>query len=101
MAPVAHICTLPLRILFATDLTDLERILPIAIDYSLKCKAALKLFHVLPGISMSGVNLGLPAAFDGDALSRRAATILEDVAKKATEAGVDCSWDMRTGQVAN
>lgn len=101
MASIAHICTLPLRILFATDLTDLERILPIAIDYTLKCKAALKLVHVLPDATMSGMDAGLPISRDGDALARHAATILDNAVKKATEAGLDCTWDVRIGQVAN
>ncbi len=97
---VGHIYTLPSRILLATDLKDLDQILPVTIAYALKCKAALKLVHVQPEVNMPGI--------DSDALVhvgpesvRLAYEALEQAVKQARTAGVAAStWDLRRGEVA-
>jgi nucleotide-binding universal stress UspA family protein len=98
---VGNISTLPSRVLLATDLTDLEHTLPVAIDHALKCKAELKLIHVLPDVNTSDTNPSLIVQGDRDGVEGYARTVLEDAAKKAREAGVQCAWTMRTCRVAD
>ncbi len=100
-AQVGQACTLPSRILLATDLTDLKQILPVAIDYALKWKAALRLVHVLPGVNMPDTDPRLPVHANGETGRERAEKILEEAAKKGREAGAKCTWIVCSGQVAH
>jgi nucleotide-binding universal stress UspA family protein len=102
MSPqVGNISALTSRVLLATDLTDLQHTLPVAIDYALKRRAELKLIHVLPEVNTSDTNPSLLVHGDRYGIQHYAETILEDAAKKAREAGVKCAWTMRTWQVAD
>ncbi len=94
------IYTLPSRILLATDLTDLKQIQSVAIHYAQKWKAALKLVHVLPDVNMPEAEPYRPAHADGETARLQAERVLEETAKKAREAGVKCTWTVRSGQVA-
>lgn len=94
-----NICTLPSRVLLATDLADLKHILPVAIAHALKCKAELKLLHVLPDIHTPDVDPTLLVFADPEVVRRYAETVLENAAKEARGAGVNCSWTARPGHV--
>ncbi len=95
-AQEGHIFTLPSRILLATDLSDLKQILPVAIDYALKSKSALKLVHVLPDFNAPDSQ---PVLADGDTIRQHAEKTLEEAAAKVREAGLKCSWTVCNGQV--
>ncbi|MEI9977613.1 MAG: universal stress protein [Edaphobacter sp.] len=97
---VGQICTLPSRILVATDLTDIKQILPVAIDYALESKAALKLLHVLPGVSRPDWNPDLHGRRDRSTAKVFSERILEDAATQASQDGAKCTWVTRSGQVA-
>ncbi len=95
------ICSLPSRILLATDLTDLKQTLPTATKYALKFNAELKLAHVLPDVKTPDIDPYLLVHADREAVQHYAETILKDAVKAATKAGVKCTWITRTGQVAD
>ncbi len=95
-----QICTLPSRILLATDLTDLKNLLPVAIEYALKCKAALKLVHVIPDVSTPGSELDRPVLAEGETTKQHAEKILAEATNEAKEAGVKCSSFVACGQVS-
>ncbi|MBB6143535.1 nucleotide-binding universal stress UspA family protein [Silvibacterium bohemicum] len=96
-AQSGRIHILPSRILLATDLTDLKQILPEGVDYALRCKAAIKLIHVLSDLSAPDPGRVVPD--DGENARQRAEKILEEAAKKTREAGVKCTWVVRSGPV--
>jgi nucleotide-binding universal stress UspA family protein len=98
-AQPGKIYNLPSRILLATDLTDLKRILPEGIDYALRCKAALKLIHVVPGVSTPDPGLARVLPDDGETARQRAERTLEEASKKATDAGIKNTWIVRSGPV--
>ena len=94
-----RIYILPSRILLATDLTDLNQILPEGIDYALRCKAALKLIHVLPDVSTPDSRLVRAVPDDGETARQHAERVLEEASKKARKAGVKSTWTVRSGPV--
>jgi nucleotide-binding universal stress UspA family protein len=96
----ANICTLPARVLLATDLTDLKQMLPVAIEYSLRYKAELKLVHVLPDLRATDIDPSLLGHADRETGQQHAEAFLADAVKAATKAGVKCSWLTPTGPVA-
>ncbi len=88
-----NLCILPSRILLATDLKDLSQTLPIAISEAQKCKAKLKLIHVLSdGKNNSRV-------IDRESAKPSAESTLERAARDAWNSGVMCSWVVRTGPI--
>ena len=98
-AQPGRIYNLPSRILLATDLTDLKQILPEGIDYALRCKAALKLIHVVPDVSTPDSGLDRVLSDDGETARQRAERTLEEASKKAKDAGVASTWIVRNGPV--
>ncbi len=95
----ANICTPPSRVLLATDLADLKHILPVAIAHALKCKAELKLVHVLPDVNTPDVDPTLLVFADPEVVRHYAETVLKNAAREARSAGVNCGWIARPGHV--
>lgn len=95
----SDIPTPPSRVLMATDLEDLQHLLPVAIAHASNCKAELKLVHVLPDIRTPDVDPTLLVNADPEAVRRYAETALENAAREARSAGVSCSWIARPGHV--
>jgi nucleotide-binding universal stress UspA family protein len=96
-----QICTLPSRMLLATDLTDLKDILPVAIDSARICSAELKLVHVLPYPYAQDVDSLLSIGVTGEVTRKHAENTLRDAVKEAEEMGVRCTWGVHSGQVAH
>ena len=96
---INDICSLPSRVLLATDLADLKQILPVAIGHTLRCKAELKLVHVLPDVNTPDIDPTLLVHADRAVVKHYADTILENAAREAQSAGVKCSWTTRPGHV--
>ncbi|WP_081823520.1 universal stress protein [Pseudacidobacterium ailaaui] len=95
----ASICIPPSRVLLATDLADLTHILPVAIAHALKCNAELKLVHVLPDVNTPDVDPTLLVCANPEVVRHYAETVLENAAKEARSAGVNCGWIARPGLI--
>lgn len=98
-AQPGRIYNLPSRILLATDLTDLKQILPEGIDYALRCKASLKLIHILPEITTPDPGLPQVLPDAGETARQCAERTLEEASKTAKDAGVKSTWILRSGPV--
>lgn len=98
--PDAHIlCSPPSRVLLATDLVDLNQVLPVAVAYAQKFKAELKIAHILPDAESPDIDPYL-VHDDRAALERHAGKRLETAVETAAKAGVPCSAIVRSGHTA-
>jgi nucleotide-binding universal stress UspA family protein len=94
--------TAPDKIVVATDLTDLDYLIPYAIAQCEACGASLVLSHVIPPVE--SVSLEAAVVLIADAaraasqqLLHEARQILGEVAAKVRAAGIDCEIVIRYG----
>lgn len=99
MSQVRRLCSPPSRVLLATDLTDLERTLPIAMAYAQKFKAELTIAHVLPDAKYPDIDPFLMAYADHAAAERYASARLKSAVEATTKAGMSCNIIMRSGDI--
>ena len=98
--PDVHIlCSPPSRVLLATDLIDLNQVLPVAVAYAQKFKAELQIAHILPDAECPDIDPYL-VHDDRAALERHAGKRLETAVETAAKAGVPCSAIVRSGRTA-
>lgn len=89
----------PSRVLLATDLADLKRVLPVAVAYAGKFGAELKIAHVLPGGECPDIDPFLLVYADRAALERYASKRLAGAMETAAKAGVPCSTIIGSGRI--
>lgn len=82
--------TAPDKIVVATDLDDLDYLVPYAIAQGESCGAALVLAHVIPSVELVPVDAAAILAAD-------AAAILDGACSKIRAAGVRCEVELRHG----
>jgi nucleotide-binding universal stress UspA family protein len=90
----------PSRILLATDLTDLERTLPIAIHQSRIYGADLMIAHVLPNFVSPPAAPSLLVYSHPETFRDQAERLLTAACAQAQSEGVRCSSRLLTGDVA-
>lgn len=87
----------PSVILVATDLSDLDRLMPLAMDQALQTGARLILFHVIAsGEALAADLAGMPY-YDPVGVLESAGRILEYSCESARKQGVVCSGLVREG----
>lgn len=91
----------PRRILLATDLTDLDFVLPVAIEHALEHRAELKIAHIFPGPNMSMIDPVLLVFADSGRLYRAAEKQLLRAVSEAQAANVSCSTQLATGNTVD
>lgn len=90
----------PAVILVATDLTELDRIMPVAIDQAVWTGARLVLLHVIPPIeAFNADDVGVPY-YDPQGAMLVAEKDLVPWAERAGQRGVKCETVVRTGNPA-
>lgn len=101
--PTTHSATwaAPRRILLATDLTDLEHTLPVAIDDATSHGADLMIAHVLAGPGAMPVDPTLLVYADMEGIAENARAKLVEAAAVAHAAGVHCSFTLLQGRVVD
>lgn len=80
----------PEKILVATDLNDLDYLIPHAVAQGRACGAALTLIHVIPPGEALSVNARAIPYEDSAAMAREASRRLEQVAAGLRDAGTPC-----------
>ena len=91
----------PAAILVATDLTDLDRLMPFALEQALETRARLFLLHVLTaGTGMAVDVVGMPC-YDPAAALEAATKALNPWCELARRKGIECDALIREGRVAN
>ena len=97
MSECGHRWANPRVILVATDLNDLERLMPYAVGQALETGARLILFHVLPSSTAMSVDAaGLPY-YDTTSVVESAEKILLEWSEFAQRNGVVCEALVREG----
>ena len=91
----------PAVILVATDLSDLGRLMPVAIDQARQTHARLLLFHVLAGPSTVLVDLSGRHYYDPCNALETAERELRPWCETARHHGVDCNSIVREGIASN
>ena len=89
----------PTRILLVTDLTDLERTLPVAINQAKGYGAEILLAHVLPDFASPPAAPSLLVYSHPEHHRQHAERILLAAAREAEAAGVHCTWNISSGDV--
>src|SRR5665213_176503 len=87
----------PRRILLATDLSDLEFTLPVAMQQALAYKAELKVAHILPNSIISVIDPVLMVNSEPDRMRKRAEKLLEQVVIRVKAVGIECSLHLVEG----
>jgi nucleotide-binding universal stress UspA family protein len=90
----------PTRILLVTDLTDLERTLPVAIGQAKSYGAEIMLAYVLPDFASPPAAPSLLVYSHPEHHREHAERILLAAAREAEAADVRCTWKMSSGDVA-
>ena len=92
--------THPAVILVATDLSDLDRLMPFALEQASSTAARLVLLHVLPaGKALAADAMGMPY-YDPGGANDYAAKTLESWCEMARAHGVACDLVVREGNAA-
>jgi nucleotide-binding universal stress UspA family protein len=92
--------THPGAILVATNLNDLDRLMPFAFEMAGECGARLILFHVLPsGASLTVDVAGMPY-YDRSGAFEYAEKVLEGWCERARDQGLRCDALVREGNAA-
>ncbi len=94
--------TAPDKIVVASDLTDLDYLIPHAIAQCEACGASLVLSHVIPPVESVSLNAAVVSIADAASaaaqkLLHEARQILGEVAAKVRAAGIDCEVVIRHG----
>ncbi len=90
----------PRRILLATNLTDLNFILPVAIQQALAYGAELLIAHILPDPNASLIDPVLMVYCEPDRMQKSAEATLKEAIATATNAGIRCSSHLIAGDVS-
>ena len=91
--------TRPTRILLVTDLTDLQRTLPVTIDQAKSYGAEILLAYVLPDFASLPVAPSLLVYSQPELHRQHGERILLAAAREAEAAGVRCTWKISSGDV--
>jgi nucleotide-binding universal stress UspA family protein len=88
----------PKAILVATNLSDLQRLMPFALQMAAQTGARLQLLHVLPlAAEFTADPTGMPY-YDPQAASSEASNMLEPWCEHANKLGIQCAEIVRDGQ---
>ena len=91
--------TRPTRILLVTDLTDLQRTLPVTIDQAKSYGAEILLAYVLPDFASPPAAPSLLVYSQPELHRQHGERILLAAAREAEAAGVRCTWKISSGDV--
>jgi nucleotide-binding universal stress UspA family protein len=89
----------PTRILLVTDLTDLERTLPVTIEQAKSYGAEILLAYVLPNFASPPAAPSLLVYSQPELHRQHGERILLAAAREAEAAGVRCTWKISSGDV--
>jgi nucleotide-binding universal stress UspA family protein len=87
----------PDKILLATDLTDVDYLIPYAIDQCQVSAASLILVHVVQPAETAPLDAGAVLPMDAASMEQEARDILTAAATKVCAAGVRCDIEIRHG----
>jgi len=98
--PIPHSWARPTAILVATDLSDLDRLMPFALEQAAEWGARLMLLHVLAaGASMAVDAVGMPY-YDPSGALELATEALEPWCERARQDNISCDALVREGNAA-
>jgi nucleotide-binding universal stress UspA family protein len=91
----------PAVVLVATSLSDMDRLMPLALKQAASSRARLILLHVLaPGVGMPLAESAGPATYDLSLARRDAEEMLKPLCDSAMRQGFTCESVVREGDVA-
>ena len=93
--------THPTVILVATDLSDLDRLMPFAVAEAAQSGARLILLHVVGGTEAAGADLAGMPYYDPSGILDSAGRVLEFCCESARKHGVTCTGLVREGAAAH
>lgn len=96
-APSKHLFAVPDKILVATDLGDLDYILPHAVAQARACGGALTLAHIIPPGEAIPLDASAIPYLDVADMKREAIGILEPAAAKVRDSGIPCDISVVEG----
>lgn len=97
LVPSHHLFSVPDRILVATDLADLNYLIPHAIAQARACGGALTLAHVIPPGEAIPLDAGAIPYLDVAEMQKEARGILEPAAAKVRDSGIPCDVSVVQG----
>ncbi len=93
--------TAPDKIVVATDLTDIDYLIPYAIAQGKLCGASLVLTHIIPPVETVSLDAAAVLAADAAVMEHEARAILDELSVKVRAAGVECEIAIRHGHPRN